>query len=1106
MSRHIVLFVVAACAAFAQGSGVEKLYDGFRDPPAGSLSPYWFWNGRVTAPETERQIKEMVKQNVRSAVVMNWAGLEPPFLSEPWWKEVGNALDTARRTGLTLNFADEFLWPSGEVWDWTSGKREPSRVLQLHPEYRMHRLTCRQIDAADAPPKLDAVPEVVVAARLGADGLIDDSSLESIPPARLSEWKPRDGKWRLYVYTAVPAIERSVRVDLLNPAAVRTFIDLVYGEFARRFPEHLGTTIRFFVSDHEGSYGAALPYTPALWQEFRRRRGYDLRPLLPLLDGSSERAATIRSDYLETVSELYAESFVGQITGWCTRHNVQHGHSDIEETILLQTMWTGDMFALWRASTAPFIDALIERSRMPVDFEEALSVAHFEGRPLMVENQGLTGHDSYWSLEKARRGTNMALVWGVNRLIPHYFEYDPAHLQYPPSWFLTQPLWRYFHHYADVARRALFMNAQGRHQASIAIYYPRESALAESAGIFKEGERPLLEWHNSMDETQDYYSALQLELSRAGFEYHIVDRHYLANAEIRDGKMRIGGEEFRVLILPPMSHVAASSAEQIRRFAQTGGTVLSLGRQPPSIDGVEARRFPVRPHRLFMNSLDYTVQIEVPQPVKEDLAPVLARVNEVAPPAVEVRSGPREHLFFSHRSSDDADWYWAVNDSAADRTVAVRFPSAGAFEKWDAETGARTSLPASGRDVELSFGPWDAYFVVRHAGAGVAPAESRGTRRVIAELPASGWRFTPEAPVRVPYAKVEPGGDLVWLAPERLANRNWWIAGPHPYGDHSGFFDEFPPERGFDPNDPAWKWIESPTVAVRPPAPKGVYYAYVNVWSPEARRARAAIAVADSVKLWWNGELAFAWHSHPPFVNLRDPWSHRPEINVTAGWNRVLLKIGPSSAGATGFLFRVTDDRGKTIRDLVYARDTVRPEPKMRRVRMSVDAPPGTRERKTAWDLDESEIPEEPVEFAPEAKPFTLRSWTDTALAWYSGSAIYETTFDLPGAAAGERVLLDLGEVGLAAEVWINDEKAGERAWRPFVFEITRLVRPGANRLRVRVANSNAGAMAQGDPIYERGAWGVKFKSERDRLKTLHPNGLEGPVRIVVERAVASRQ
>lgn len=143
------------------------------------------------------------------------------------------------------------------------------------------------------------------------------------------------------------------------------------------------------------------------------------------------------------------------------------------------------------------------------------------------------------------------------------------------------------------------------------------------------------------------------------------------------------------------------------------------------------------------------------------------------------------------------------------------------------------------------------------------------------------------------------------------------------------------------------------------------------------------------------------------------------------------------------------------------------------------------------------EIPERPISFAPASVPFTLASWTGSGLAHYSGSAHYETEFTLDALPAGERIVLDLGSVGLAAEVWVNDRKAGERACRPFEIDVTAQVRPGSNRLRVRVANSNAGWMAQGDPIYERGAWGVKFASERDRLQTLRPNGLEGPVRLV---------
>ena len=82
----------------------------------------------------------------------------------------------------------------------------------------------------------------------------------------------------------------------------------------------------------------------------------------------------------------------------------------------------------------------------------------------------------------------------------------------------------------------------------------------------------------------------------------------------------------------------------------------------------------------------------------------------------------------------------------------------------------------------------------------------------------------------------------------------------------------------------------------------------------------------------------------------------------------------------------------------------------------------------------------------------------------------------------------------------MNGEKVGERAWRPFRFDVSKAVRPGKNTLRIRVANSDAGSQAQGGTIYAKGHWTVTYKTERDRLATLHPNGLEGPVQIKVKR------
>ncbi len=361
----------------------------------------------------------------------------------------------------------------------------------------------------------------------------------------------------------------------------------------------------------------------------------------------------MRQDYLGTVSEIYASSLVGQVTEWCTRHGVEHGHSDIEESIRFQVMWVGDMFRLWRAASIIYFDALVERGRMPVDFQEAASVAHFEGRPLVVENQGLQGMRDYWSLEKARLGTNMCLLWGVNRLMPHYFEYDPNHVQYPPSWFLTQPLWRYFHHYADVGRRALFMNGMGRHNAPIVIYYPLESAFANAGSLLSETDRPVFPWNSLMDQTQDYYSALLLQIPREGWAFHIMDAHYMKKAEVSGSKLQLAGERFSVLILPPMTDIAPESAEKIRRFAESGGRVLALGPQPAALDRVRMLRFPIREHPFFMHHLDYTARIKVPKSVLKDLAPLFAAIRAVEPPEVEVLSGGRTDLYFARRFTDE---------------------------------------------------------------------------------------------------------------------------------------------------------------------------------------------------------------------------------------------------------------------------------------------------------------------------------------------------------------------------------------------------------------------------------------------------------------------
>jgi hypothetical protein len=100
--------------------------------------------------------------------------------------------------------------------------------------------------------------------------------------------------------------------------------------------------------------------------------------------------------------------------------------------------------------------------------------------------------------------------------------------------------------------------------------------------------------------------------------------------------------------------------------------------------------------------------------------------------------------------------------------------------------------------------------------------------------------------------------------------------------------------------------------------------------------------------------------------------------------------------------------------------------------------------------------------FDREGAPVSTRqlgSWTDLDPA-YSGSAWYEKEFEVT-ALPGRKWTLDLGEVHEVAEVEVNGSRIGSRLWPPYRADVTAALRPGRNRVRVRVTNTGANVRGQ---------------------------------------------
>jgi beta-galactosidase/beta-glucuronidase len=129
-----------------------------------------------------------------------------------------------------------------------------------------------------------------------------------------------------------------------------------------------------------------------------------------------------------------------------------------------------------------------------------------------------------------------------------------------------------------------------------------------------------------------------------------------------------------------------------------------------------------------------------------------------------------------------------------------------------------------------------------------------------------------------------------------------------------------------------------------------------------------------------------------------------------------------------------------------------------------------------------------------------LEDWSgskDEKIRYYAGTAVYNTSVVLGAVPAGETVYLDLGKVGIMAEVKVNGQSAGGVWTAPYRVDISKLVIAGENSIEVTVVNNWVNRLI-GDsklPEKERKTWiNVNDIKPSDPLQS---SGLLGPVTIV---------
>jgi hypothetical protein len=135
-------------------------------------------------------------------------------------------------------------------------------------------------------------------------------------------------------------------------------------------------------------------------------------------------------------------------------------------------------------------------------------------------------------------------------------------------------------------------------------------------------------------------------------------------------------------------------------------------------------------------------------------------------------------------------------------------------------------------------------------------------------------------------------------------------------------------------------------------------------------------------------------------------------------------------------------------------------------------------------------------------EPLTMTSlsdWTasgDVDVRYYSGTATYRTVFFLQELPESGQVFLNLGHVGVMAEVTLNGENLGGRWMSPFVFPVMDILKKGENELKIDVVNVWRNRMVKDLmlPEEERYTWFIAHDIVPG--EELIPSGLLGPVQL----------
>jgi len=307
MLQLIPLFLSALVAVVSPQEAFEN------PPPRAHLGVWWHWMGRqVTKEGIVRDLDWMREMKVNSATVFAMADATTPWAkrianvptaigkpySDAWWECFRFACAEGRKRGIGIGLHNcpgytstggKWIPPALAMRELVFNVEKPEDVpLEPTARFPVYNEDRGVFEKPACPARRTDIREIAT---------VRGVRVAHVPMG--SYVQPCD--WEDF----------GLECDKMNPAAVRLHLDRLFDDLHHWLGKDLRTAgLTHVLLD---SYEAGTPnWTPDMPVEFRRRRGYDPVPYLPILGGftnlyTAAETARFRTDFDRTVKDLYRD-------------------------------------------------------------------------------------------------------------------------------------------------------------------------------------------------------------------------------------------------------------------------------------------------------------------------------------------------------------------------------------------------------------------------------------------------------------------------------------------------------------------------------------------------------------------------------------------------------------------------------------------------------------------------------------------------------------------------------------------------------------------------------------------------------------------------------